>query len=279
MKKRKNIKVRHKRYLSKITIMLLILSLIFFISSCRQAAGVDEAEYPPPQGLHIEEFSGSGADRAANLAWEALDTEPNVIQYVVYKFDAGAVKGIGFENKEEIDRDLLDQNAEEVVRTADTNHMHIIGEKDYCFYVTAIYDGDIESSPSNVICAGVDIDADVSPVGPGTGEDGENGNGADLAEEGKDPDMQPLSRDAAGLCYNSYYPAAPGASYTYQVTGTRSWVQTHTITDVSGDDFTEEVVQDLVTHIYEWECLPEGLVNTFGGVMITENDTVYTTSD
>ncbi len=269
--------MRHKGYLSKIMVMLLIMSLIFIISSCRQDKGSAEAEYPPPRDLYIEGFIGSGEDRAVNLAWETPDTEYNFINYAVYRFNVGGYLDIELENEEETNLDLLYKNAEEITRTTDTNYKHIIGNKNYCFYVTAVYDGDIESKPSNFLCPDVGT---YDPVRPGTGEDGGNGNGEDLnGDHKKESENDTLGRDTSGLCFSPYYPVTYGASYTYQVTGTNSWIQTHTITEVYAEGFTEEVVQDFATHTYEWKCLPEGLVNTYGGTMVTDNDSVATSSD
>ncbi len=275
----KNIQVGHIGHLAKIIVVLLICSLIFTISSCKQDTGVSETGYAPPQDLNIKEFSGSGAERAVHLVWKAPSAGPEIIQYAVYKFDVEALKDIEFDNEEEIDNDFLVENAEEIARTDDINYKYIIGSKDYCFYVTAIYDGDIESSPSNVICP--EVHAGISPGAGGTEKgrinDYDEENGLDKKEE--DTESQTLSRDAAGLCYSRYYPAVSGASHTYQVTGTHSWTQPHTIADVTEEGFTEEVVQKNATRSYEWECTPEGLINTYGGIMITGTDIVTTSSE
>jgi hypothetical protein len=282
MKKEKAITIVawHKGFLAKFAIMLLAASLIFMVTSCGQAAGTSDAEYPPPQNLNIEGFTGSGADRVVNLSWDEPDTKSKVIQYVTYKVDAGMAQNIESENEEETDKDMLNENAEEVARTTDTNYEYIIGDDDYCFYVTAIYEGGIESGPGNILCTGAGMDT--PPAGSGTGENG--GGSADTAEEKEESDLKTPDLDIipSGPCGNLYYPVIPEASFTYQITGTVSGTQTHTITDIGEDGFTEEVVQDLaahITYIYEWECLPKGLINTFSGTMITESDTVNTTSD
>jgi hypothetical protein len=270
----------YKEYPVKFTVIFLIASLILMVTSCSQAADAGEAEYPPPQNLQIEGLTGSGADRVVDLSWSKPDTKSKVIQYFAYKIDAGLARDIEPENIGETDKDLLHENAEEIAKTTDTNCKYTIGNNDYCFFVTAIYEGGVESSPGNIVCTGAGIDT--PPAGSGTGEN--SGGSADTAEDKEESDLKTPGLDAVpgGPCGNPYYPVIPEASFTYQITGTVSGTQTHTITDAGEDGFTEEVAQDLashITYIYEWICLPEGLVNTYAGVMITESDTVDTTSD
>lgn len=259
-----SIRKRHKAYCGDIIVVLLVVSLMGIIPSCSQETGVDDAAYPPPQNLHIAGFGEDGADRTVYLAWEAPDTERVVIGYVVYK------------------------DGDKVAETADTEYQEIIGNNNYDFYVTAIYDSEIESNPSNTVNTG--SASDISPVGPGTVKsDGEESNedsgliGDDGEERSEDSgfvgDDGEWVDTLSGLCANPYYPVAPGASYTYKVTGTHPRIQTHTITGISEDGFTEKVVQVFATTTYEWICLPEGLVNTREGVMITDTDNVQTSSE
>jgi hypothetical protein len=237
MNKRKNITVWQRDYFSKIVIILLILSLILMVTSCGRAAGTAEAEYPPPQNLHITEFTGSGADRTVNLAWEAPDTEEKVIEYVVYRDDG------------------------ELSRTAATGYQDMIGDSNYDFYITAIYAGDIESGPGNVINTATDI-ADLPPAGPGTDDDKDSDEetGAKEDADDKDYDAEDFNWDEvlSGPCGNPYYPVAEGISHTYSSsTGTI----TGTITSVSETGFTVTHTVAGSTQTHEWECLPEGLVD------------------
>ncbi len=236
----------------KVGAIVLVLGLMLMGVSCRQDTDISESEYLPPTNLHIAGFSGTGADRAVQLAWDAPDTEYEVIQYVVYKIDAG------------IGEDIVFENAEEVARTADTNYKKILGNKDYHFCVVAVYAGAAESWPGNVINTATDI-ADLPPPGSGAGDDTdtepaeEAEKDTDLQTE-KDTDLEAFCQDELGLCYNPYYPVALGAARTYQVTGAVSPV-TNTITDISEDGFTETWVSPESTIIQKWECRPEGLVN------------------
>jgi hypothetical protein len=272
--------VCHKGYLIKLAVIFLTASFILMVTSCGRAAEAGVAEYPPPQNLQIAGLRGSGADRIINLSWDEPDKMSKVIQYIAYKVDGELAQKIGPENVGETDKDLLHESAEEIERTTDTNCEYTIGNNDYCFFVTAIYEGGIESGPGNIVCTGAGMDT--SPTGSGTGDN--DGGSTDSAEGKDESDLKTPGLDIipSGPCGNPYYPVVSGATYTYQITGTVSGTQTHTITDVFEDGFKEEVVQDLaahITHIYEWVCLPEGLINTFAGVMITESDTVETTSD
>ena len=88
---------------------------------------VIEIEYPPPQNLYIAGYEGGGNNRKVNLAWDAPDTQLVVIEYVVYR---GGL---------------------EIGRTSNTSYQNKIGKNNYTFYVTAIYEGGIESEPSNEV--------------------------------------------------------------------------------------------------------------------------------
>jgi len=271
----KNTKLRYRSYMIKAAFILLIFTLTLAAVSCKQETAASKIEYLPPLNLSITGFTGSGEGVTINLVWDEPDTNSKVIQYIVYKIDVGAAQKVEPGNEEEINQDWLYKNAEEIYQTAHKNCKHLIGNRDYCFFVTAIYEGDIHSEPSNIACSGSDID--IPSGGSGMGEN--NGDGS-IAEEVKDSDQKDFGLDTilSGPCGNPYYPIVKGASYAYQVTGTRSWIQTHTILDVNEKGFTEEVVQDIVTNTYEWECMSEGLINTYSGIMTTENDTVNTTS-
>ncbi len=241
-----------KQKIIKVAIIMLVLGLILMVAACRQETGVSEYEYPPPLNLHIAGFSGTGAERAVNLAWDTPDTEYEVIQYVVYKIDAV------------IGEDIVFEDAEEVARTADTNYKKTIGNKDYFFCVVAVYAGDNQSSPGNVINTATYI-ADLPPPGTGLGDDTDSEPAEEAEKEKdlqteKDIDLEAFCQDEIGLCYNPYYPVALGVSHTYQVTGAPSPV-TNTITDISEDGFTETWVSSDSTLIQKWECRPEGLVN------------------
>ncbi len=274
MKKENHCTQRYHAYFQKWAAVLVGLALILTAGCSRQTAQQDQ--YMPPDHVTLVQFSGSGTERAVLLAWDAPDTQAAVVQYVVYGIQEGRVLAEFAEPLDDAQIQAL-EGAEEVARTENREHAEIIGNQDYCFFVTAVYDPDTESSPSNLVCTG---GAYLDPVDSGAARDfdREEVNG-DENDDNKVSDMQDIDQDNRGLCFNPYYPAVVDASYAYQVTGTRDWVQIHTITEMSEEGFKEEVVQDLVTHIYQWECLPEGLVNTYGGVMTTENDTVHTASD
>ena len=85
------------------------------------------SEHLPPENLRITGYSGGGSARTVNLAWDTPDTQLVVIQYVVYK------EGV------------------EVGRTTNTNYQNTIGNNSYSFYITAIYEGEIESDPSKIV--------------------------------------------------------------------------------------------------------------------------------
>jgi hypothetical protein len=83
--------------------------------------------YPPPRNLSITGYTGSGGSRTVNLAWDAPDTQLVIVQYVVYR------------------------NGVEVGRTTNRIFSNRIRNNNYTFRVTAIYEGGIESDPSNEV--------------------------------------------------------------------------------------------------------------------------------
>ena len=254
MKKRKNITIWHKSFFTKFALFLLISSLIFIVTSCGQATEAGEAEYPPPQNLQIAGLMGSGADRAVRLAWKVPDTENTIIQFVVYR------------------------NGDEKARTSSTEYKSIIGSTDYDFYITAIYEGEIESIPGNAVNTG--NPEDISAVGPGTGKEEETKEGNEDpgllgddkkevekgSESGEDTELKGDDDTESysgytmisGPCGNPYYPVAEGISHTYK---SSSGTITSTITSVNDSGFT--VTHNIAgsTQMHEWECLPEGLVD------------------
>jgi hypothetical protein len=255
MKKRKNITGWQKKYFTKFTVTLLVISLILMVASCSRAVEVSEEKYPEPQNLYIAGFTGTGEDRVVSLSWEAPDTENTITRFVVYR------------------------NGDEIERTASTEHQSVIGNTDYDFYVTAIYEGGIESIPGNTVNTG--NPEDISAVGPGTGKEEElqeSDDGSGLLEDdkkeadngsesGEDPELKEdddTDRKSSshtmisGLCGNPYYPVAEGVSHTYK---SSSGTITSTITNVHEAGFT--VTHDISgsTQIHEWECSPEGLVD------------------
>jgi len=227
----------HKEYPVKFFAIFLIASLIFMVTSCSRAAEAGEAEYPPPQNLSIEGLTGSGEDRSVSLGWEVPDTELKVTHYIVYR------------------------NGEELVETAGTEYQDVIGNSDYGFYVTAIYEGGIESDPTNTVNTG-DI-ADMPPVGPGgTEKDREDDKDSDLnGDDDKDADSQSFNWDEvlSGPCGNPYYPVVMGASYTYNSSNAGTYTSTITSVRENGFKMTHTIGGSTQTH--EWECLPEGLVD------------------
>ncbi|MFA5014258.1 MAG: prepilin-type N-terminal cleavage/methylation domain-containing protein [Actinomycetota bacterium] len=86
-----------------------------------------ETDYPPPQNIRITGYYGWGWSRTVYLAWDAPDTELVIIQYVVYR------------------------NGVEIGRTTNRSFSNRIGYYNYNFYVTAIYEGGVESDPSNEV--------------------------------------------------------------------------------------------------------------------------------
>ncbi|MGM0365006.1 MAG: hypothetical protein ACQEP5_00550 [Actinomycetota bacterium] len=223
-----------KSNFSKAVILMLMLGLILAVVSCSRADGQDAGFYPPPHNLQITGISGSNAEKEINLAWEAPESEYAVIQYVVY------------------------MNGEEIGRTADTNYKYNIGDNNYAFYVTAVYDGDIESSQSNTV--NTESYADLPPVGPGMDERKENGEDIGLDGDQKDNGSQSSEWDAAAsdLCGNPYYPVAEGVSHTY---ATDAGTMTSTITEVGEEGFTVTWDMPGSTQRHEWICLAEGLVD------------------
>ncbi len=93
----------------------------------------NEGDYAAPRDLIITGYEGSGVNRAVNLAWAEPDTETTVIQYIVYR------------------------DGVEVDRTGGTNYQNIIGSQSYDFHVTALYNVDIESRPSNTVTTEIEI--------------------------------------------------------------------------------------------------------------------------
>jgi hypothetical protein len=254
MKKRKNITVWHKSFFTKFALILLISSLILMFSSCSRGVEVSKEKYPPPQNLYIAGFTGTGIDRAVRLSWEVPDTENTIIQFVVYR------------------------NGDEAERTASTEYQGVIGSTDYDFYITVIYEGEIESNPGNAVNTGNPVD--ISAVGPGTGkEDTQEGNedsgllkddnkeadngsesGEDQGLEGDDEEdtNEKSSSGYTGPCGNPYYPVTEGISHTYK---SSSGTITSTITSVHEAGFTVTHNIGGSTQMHEWECLPEGLVD------------------
>jgi len=86
-----------------------------------------EAVYPPPRNLSITWYYGWGYTRTVYMAWDAPDTELVVTEYAVYR------------------------NGIEIGRTVNRYYSNRIGYWNYTFYVTAIYEGGIESDPSNEV--------------------------------------------------------------------------------------------------------------------------------
>jgi type II secretory pathway pseudopilin PulG len=86
-----------------------------------------EVGHPPPQNLRITGYSGGGNNRRVNLAWDAPDTQLSIVEYVVYR------------------------NGSEVGRTADISFSNKIGRNNYTFFITAIYEDETESGPSNEV--------------------------------------------------------------------------------------------------------------------------------
>ncbi len=257
MKKEKAIAItaRYKEYPVKFAVIFLIASLIFMVTSCGRAAEAGEAEYPPPQNLSVEELTGSGADRMVTLRWEVPDTELKVINYIVYR------------------------NGEKLKDTTDTGYQDIIGNSNYDFYVTAIYEDGIESDPANTVNTGDNENiADMPPVGPGdTEKDREDDEDSDLngdddkdsdlnGNDEKDADTEAFNWDEvlSGPCGNPYYPVIMEASYTYDSSNTGTY--TSTITSVRDDGFTVTHTIGGSTQTHEWECLPEGLVDLSSSV-------------
>jgi len=255
MGKRNNITGWHKNYFTKFALILLISSLVLMVASCNRGVEVSEEKYPPPQNLYIAGFTGTGADRAVRLTWEAPDTENTIIQFVVYR------------------------NGDEIARTASTEYQSVIGNTDYNFYITAIYEGEIESNPGNAVNTG--NPADIYAAGPGTGKEEElqesNDDSSLLGDDKKEADNGSESGEDAelkedddtdkkssgytmisGPCGNPYYPVAEGISHTYK---SSSGTITSTITSVHDAGFT--VTHNIAgsTQIHEWECSPEGLVD------------------
>ena len=256
MEKRNNITLWHKSYFTRFAVILLIASLILMTASCSRGVEVSEEKYPPPQNIYIAGFTGTGVDRAVSLAWEAIDIENTIIQFVVYR------------------------NGDEIERTTNTECQSVIGISDYDFYVTAVYENGIESSPGNVVNTG--NPEDISAVGPGIGkeeelqesdedpglsgddkkevEDGsESGEDAELKEDdATDKKSSSGYTMISGPCGNPYYPVAEGISHIYK---SSSGTIKSTITSVHEKGFTVTHNVAGSTQIHEWECLPEGLVD------------------
>jgi len=248
MIKRKIGTARHSYYFNAVIVLVLILSLNLLLAACKpsnsQDTGLIEAEYPPPQNLFITGFSGSGSERTVDLAWDAPDTGLTIITYAVYR------------------------NGVEADRTASTNYQNIIGDKNYDLYVTAIYTGDIESSPSNMV--NTQIDADMPAVDSGeetAGTNGELESGTNSESTGfnENDDAEQITEYdtvASGLCSNPYYPVAVGISHTYNVTSSGgSYTFVSTVTDVRENGFTVTWVTGDATQKHEWSCQPEGLAH------------------
>jgi hypothetical protein len=90
------------------------------------------APYPPPQNLVINIIPGDDDSRTVFLTWEAPVTEFILINYKVYREDyTGLITEVGITDPEILEYD------------------EIIGIENYIYYVTAIYEGENESDPSN----------------------------------------------------------------------------------------------------------------------------------
>lgn len=78
--------------------------------------------------LRITDYTLGGPNRKVHLAWgEAPDIGLEFVEFVVYK------------------------DGEEIERTTDKIYSETIGSDNFTYYVTAIYEGDIESDPSNEV--------------------------------------------------------------------------------------------------------------------------------
>lgn len=83
-------------------------------------------EYPPPEFLNIEYDTGSGSNREIKLVWVAPDTDNNVVSYNIYR--------------DEIN--IGSSPMEVYIDNPGSN-------KDFIYYVTAVYDDGTESIKSN----------------------------------------------------------------------------------------------------------------------------------
>jgi type II secretory pathway pseudopilin PulG len=84
--------------------------------------------YPEPQNFIITEYTLGGPNRTVHLAWEAPETELILVGYIIY-------------------RDFIEVGS----TTPDIlTFSNIIGQTNYTFYVTALYEEDNESGPSNM---------------------------------------------------------------------------------------------------------------------------------
>jgi len=86
-----------------------------------------EITYPPPQNLAIAGYSGRGNNRRVNLQWQAPDSPIAIVEYRIYR------------------------NSQHIGSTTDIDYSIKIGKNNYTFYVTALYEGDVESDPGNSV--------------------------------------------------------------------------------------------------------------------------------
>jgi len=87
--------------------------------------------YPPPEDLIVQSDEGEGIDRLVVLAWTAPETERTILRYNVYRDNIQ----IGFALTGMYPDSPGDDNI-------------------YTYHVTAYYEGDVESVPSNSISTG-----------------------------------------------------------------------------------------------------------------------------
>lgn len=86
-----------------------------------------ELTYPPPQNLAIAGYSSGGPNKIVNLVWQAPDTLATIVEYRIYR------------------------NGQYIGSTTNTGYSNKIGKNNYTFHVTALYEGGIESDPSNTV--------------------------------------------------------------------------------------------------------------------------------
>jgi len=86
-----------------------------------------EPYYPSAQDLIIEGYTGSGETREVSMSWNTPDHPYDIIEYRIFR-----------------DGIMVDTTQSE-------SYQDVIGTDNYTYYITVMYEGDVESDPSNTI--------------------------------------------------------------------------------------------------------------------------------
>lgn len=94
--------------------------------------------FPPPEELVLQSDTGTGTDRIVSLQWLKPETEKTIYRYLLYRDDGGPIII-------SLTGDIINYDDKP---NDDLNHS---------YYVTAVYESDIESVASNTVSTGTPV--------------------------------------------------------------------------------------------------------------------------